>query len=198
MSMNPVSSLSTFIQAVGQAYVYITSTPTVAGSWALLGVTEGDIGLDEKYKFNDYVVPEWTGDTIHKRNVDGQTIQVTVPLIWGDSALYDSVSPTGSKGGGRSAPVPVSTKTVAIVPLTEVSTGLSYNGTSWAPAAPVHALWIPRATFEPGNYAFKHADGGKVIRTITIHGMFDDTQPENHKVYTIGDFAAQGITTWRV
>lgn len=199
MSLLPVSSLSTFIQALGQAYVYKTSTPNTAGTWQLIGVTEGEIGVNEKFKFNDYTVPEWTGDAIHKRMLDGQTVEVTVPLIWGDPALYDAVSPTGQKGGGRSAPVPVNTVTVAVVPIIEVGTGLGYNGTVWAPTAPVHALWIHKATFEPtGAIAFKHGDGGKVIRSVTIHAMFDDTKPENHKLYTIGDFAAQGITTYRV
>lgn len=196
--MLPVSSISSYIQALGKAYIYVAADPTSATSWALLGITEGDIGVDEKFNFNDYKLPEWTGDAIHARNVDGQDISITVPLIWGNTDLYDQVAPLGVKGGGYSYPQAVVPKTVAVVPLTEVGTGLTYNGTSWDPAAPAHAIWLHKATFEPGAYAFKHADGGKVIRQIGIKPMFDDTKPEGQKLYTIGDFTTQGISTYRI
>lgn len=198
MSMNPVTSLSTYVQALGKAYIYVTSTPTTAGTWQLLGITEGEIQVNEKYTFNDYKLPEWTGEAIHARNVDGQGLDITVPLIWGDPTLYDTISPVGAKGGGRSAPTAVTSRTVCVIPQVEVGSGISYNGTSWSPAAPNHAVWLHKATFEPGVYGFKNADGGKIIRPMTIHAMFDDTKPEGQKLYTIGNPVTQGITTYRV
>lgn len=196
--MNPVTSLSTYVKALGVAYLYSTATPTVAGSWALLGITEGDIAVNEKFHPNDYKLPEWTGDAVHERNIDGQTVDITAPLVWGDATLYDTLAPLGAKGGGRSAPTAVVTRSVCIIPRFEVGTSLGYDGTSWTPAAPAHAIWIHRATFLPGAYSFRNADGGKVMRHLTIEAMFDDTKPEGQKLYTIGDFATQGITTYRV
>lgn len=200
MSVTPVTSLSTYARALGKAYVYAAADPTTASSWALLGITEGDIAVEEKHKMNDYLLPEWTGDAVHARNIDGSSIHVTVPLIWGDPTLYDTLSPTGAKGGGRSAPIPVVTKTVLIIPLIEVdpALGLQFDGASWSPAAPEHAIWLHKASFEPGPYAFKHGDGGKVIRSIGIMPLFDDTKPEGQMLYTIGDPSTQGITTYRL
>lgn len=196
--LNPVTSISTYLQAIGKAYVYTATDPTSAASWALLGVTEGEIAVEEKMQYNDYKVPEWTGDAIHARNVDGMDISVTVPLIWGDATLYDKVMPTGQKGGGFSSPQAVVTRTVLVIPISEVGDGIEYDGVSWDPAAPVHAVWLHKATFEPGTYAFKHGDGGKIIRSVIIRPMFDDTKPEGQKLYTIGDPVTQGITTYRV
>jgi hypothetical protein len=198
MSVTPVTSLSTYAKAIGKAYVYVASDPTSAVSWQLLGITEGDIAVEEKHQFNDYTLKEWTGDAVHQRNVDGSSIHINVPLIWGDETLYDTLSPTGAKGGGRPAPIAVVTKTVLVIPITEVGTGLTFDGTTWTAAAPKHAIWLHKASFEPGTYAFKHAEGGKVIRTIGIMPLFDDTKPSGQMLYTIGDPAAQGITTYRL
>ncbi len=194
----PVSSISAYVQALGKAYVFVAADPTSTASWQLLGLTEGDIAVDEKFQFNDFTLPEWTGAAIHQRHVDGQEIQITVPLIWGDGSLYDKVSPSAVKGGGYSTPQNITTRTVLIIPLTEVSTGLTYDGTTWAPAAPAHAIWLHKATFEPGQYHFKHGGGGKVMRSIVVRPMFDDTKPNGQKLYTIGDPSTQGITTYRL
>jgi hypothetical protein len=200
MSVTPITNLSTYAKALGKAYCYVTSTPATAASWNLLGITEGDIAVEEKFQYNDYKLPEWTGDAIHSRDVDGSDIAITLPLIWGDSSLYDLVHPLGEKGGGRSAPTNVVPKTVLIVSLDEVGAGLSNgaDGQTWTPAEPVHAIWLHKAIFEPGPYAFKHSDGGKVIRSVIVRPMFDSTQPEGQMLYTIGDPYAQGVTTYRI
>lgn len=198
MPLAPVSSLSAYVVALGKAYVFVATDPTSTTSWQLLGITEGDIGVDEKHQYNDFKLPEWTGDAIHARTIDGSDIMATIPLIWGNAELYDAIAPNGVKGGGFSVPQAVATKTVVIIPLTEVGDGLTYNGTTWDPGAPVHAIWLHKATFEPGAYAFKHGDGGKVIRQVGIRPMFDDTKPEGQKLYTIGDPTVQGITTYRM
>lgn len=196
--LNPISDLSEYINALGKAYVYTAITPTSAASWALLGITEGDVQVEEGFQYNDYKLPEWTGDAVHERNVDGQSMKVVVPLIWGNSALYDTIAPSGTQGGGRSKPIAVETRTVLIIPAKEVGEGLSYDGTVWTPAAPAHAVWIHRAAFEPGSYSFKHGDGGKVIRSVGIMALFDDTKPEGQKLYTVGNPVTQGVTTYRV
>ena len=196
--LNPVTSISQYVKAIGKAYVYVASDPTTATSWQMLGLTEGDIAVEEKAKYNDFKLPEWTGDAVHERFVDGQDVDLKIPLIWGDATLYDTISPTGARGGGRSRPIAVVTYTVLVIPITEVDTGMSYDGTTWVPAAPSQAIWLHRATFEPGSYSFKHADGGKILRTIQVKGMFDDSKPEGQKIWTVGDPTTQGITTYRL
>jgi hypothetical protein len=198
MALNPVTSLANYVKAIGKAYIYAASDPTSTGSWALLGVTEGDIVVDEKFQYNDFKLPEWTGDAIHLREIDGQDITITLPLHWGDSALYAKVAPSGVKGGGRSKPQAIVTYTVGIVPFSEVGSGMTFNGTVWAPAAPVHAIWLHKATFEPGQYQLRHGEGGKVIRSVIVRPLFDSTKPEGQMLYTVGDFNAQGITTYRM
>lgn len=196
--LQPTNNVSAFIQAIGKAYIYTALDPTIASSWELLGLTEGDVGVDEKFAFNDYKLPEWTGDAIHERLVDGQDLTVTIPLIWGNADLYDKLAPLGVKGGGRSKPEKVVPRATLIIPIAEVGDGLANDGTGWTGgSAPVHSILLHRSTFEPGQYAFKHGDGGKVLRQIMVRPMFDDNKPEGQKLYTIGDPFAQGITTYR-
>jgi hypothetical protein len=199
--LNPVNGLSAFVTAIGKAFVYVATDPTTASSWSLLGLTEGDVGVDEKFNFNDFKLPEWTGDAIHARTVDGQDITVSVPLIWGDGNLYDTLNPVGLRGGGRARPTAVVTRTCLIIPVSEIGNGLE-NSTGLTSgyvggAAPVHAVWIHKATFEPGQYAFSNKDAGKTLRSITVHAMYDDTRPDGQKLFTIGDPFAQGITDYR-
>jgi hypothetical protein len=77
--LNPVTNLAQYVKSIGKAYVYVAADPTSTGSWALLGITEGDIVVDEKFQYNDYKLPEWTGDAVHYREIDGQDIHLTVP-----------------------------------------------------------------------------------------------------------------------
>lgn len=195
--LNPINNLSELVARMGKAYVYV-GNPFVASSMTPLGVTEGEIGVDEQFQYNEFKLPEWTGDAVHEADVDGQSLNVTVPVIMGAADHYNKVHPLGVKGGGRSAPMAVVETSALIVPIKEVGSGLSYDGTTWTPAAPEHAIWIWRATLKPGRYAFKHADGGKVIREVTITAMFDDARPEGQKLYTIGDPVTQGIGTVRL
>lgn len=196
--LNPVTDLSTYIAAIGTAYVFVSDDPTDAASWELLGITEGDLSVDEQFQYNDLKLPEWTGEAVHERKVDGQSISINIPLIWGDPALYDKVAPLGVKGGGRSVPVAVTTKTVLIIPRSEVGSGISLTAGTWAPAAPTHAIWLHRACFAPGQYSFRHGDGGKVIRQISVMPMFDNSKPEGQKLYTIGNPVTQGISSYEV
>jgi hypothetical protein len=193
MALNPLTSLSNYIRSFGQAYVY-TGNPFSTGGLTALGATEGEIQVEETFKYNDLTAPEWTGDTIHTRMLDGVNVKVTIPLIFGDPTVYTKISPDGSKSGGFASPQAVVTTSVVIMPFSDIPSTLSYNGSSWSPAAPVHAVWLWRAVPTPGRYSFKHADGGKVIREIVFDALFDDSRPSGHKVYSVGDPVAQGVT----
>lgn len=197
MAINALTGLANYIKALGQAYVFVGTTASTGGLTSL-GATEGEIQVEETFKYNDLKAPEWTGDAVHARKLDGQHIKVTVPIIMGDAAQYAKIHPLGVKGGGRSKPIAVVPTTLALVPFSECDPSLAYNGTVWTPAAPVHAVWIWKAIPTPGRYGFKHADGGKVIREISFEAMFDDTRPEGQKLYSIGDPVAQGVTSFLI
>jgi hypothetical protein len=144
MALNPLTSLSNYIRSFGQAYVY-TGNPFSTGGLTALGATEGEIQVEETFKYNDLTAPEWTGDTIHTRMLDGVNVKVTIPLIFGDPTVYTKISPDGSKSGGFASPQAVVTTSVVIMPFSDIPSTLSYNGSSWSPAAPVHAVWLWRA-----------------------------------------------------
>ena len=193
MSISPLTNLSTYIQAIGTAYIYIGTF--TSGGLDPLGPTEGEISVDESFQYNDYTLPEWTGEALHNRDVDGASLAITAPMILGDTTLYDKLNPLGQAGSGYSRPQPVVTTSVLIVPRNQVpDAGLSLTAGVWAPAAPDHCVFIWKATVEPARYAYRHQEGGKVIREVTFRPMFDDTMPEGYKLYTIGDPIAQGIT----
>lgn len=194
MSLNPLTSLSNYIKALGQAYVYV-GNPLATSGLAALGATEGEISVEESFDYNDLTAPEWTGKTVHTRMLDGQNVKITIPLIFGDPTIYAKIFPAGVKGGGRSKPTAVTTTSLVLMPFTDIPSTLSYNGTTWAPAAPVHAVWLWRAVPTPGKYGFAHPNGGKIIRSIVFDALFDDTKPEGQKIYTLGDPVAQGVAT---
>jgi hypothetical protein len=193
MAINALTSLSNYIRSFGQAYVFV-GNPFATNGLTALGATEGEIQIEETFKYNDLTAPEWTGDTVHTRMVDGVSVKITVPLIFGDPTVYTKISPDGTKSGGFAKPQAVVTTSCVIMPFSDLASSLSYNGTTWTPAAPTHAVWLWRSVPTPGRYAFKHDNGGKVIREITFDALFDDSRPDGHKVYTVGDPVAQGVT----
>lgn len=191
--LNP-TTLTEAVQRIGRAFVY-TGDPFTPGGLVSLGSAEGDIQADEQFEFNDVKTPEWTGDSSHSSYVSGQKAIVTLPLILkGDGSQLAKLSPTGQRGGGfgkQKAVVPVG---VLIIPEDEVSTGLSWSGSAWVPAAPKLAIWIWRAKIIPGPIIYKQTDGGKTTREVTIETMFDDARPDGYKLYMVGDPRTVGIS----
>lgn len=193
MAISAISGLSNYIRSMGKCYVF-TGSATVTGGLTALGATEGEVQVEETFKYNDLTAPEWTGDAIHARDLDGQNIKITVPIIMGDPTLYNRISPIGVKGGGRSKPTPVTTTTLLLMPVKELTSTMSLSGSTWTPTVPIHAVWLWKAVPMPGRWAFKHGDGGKVIREVVFEPLFDDTKPEGQKLYSLGDPVGQGVT----
>ncbi len=123
----------------------------------------------------------------------GEGVALAIPIIMGDPDLYTKLSPTGLAGGGSSSHQDVVTTSLVVIPDSEIGEGIGYAAGAWTPAAPTHALWIWRGHFTRGGPSFKQADGGKTIQTVNFQGMYRAANPEGHKVYTIGDPAAQGV-----
>ncbi|HEX2091818.1 MAG TPA: hypothetical protein VHG28_05415 [Longimicrobiaceae bacterium] len=194
-------NLQSALRSIGKGYVFV-GDPAATGPAGLrpLGATEGEVKVAFNQEFNDLKFPEYTGPAVHERRLTGENVTVTIPLILGDPALLDDVSPVGATGGGFSSQQPVKTTSLVIFPETEIRNGITYTaGTggaagTWTPAAPRNAVWIWRGHFVRPGMNYKQADGGKVIVETTFQAMYDGTRPEGHKLYTIGDPTAQGIT----
>jgi|GEM_PF-4632599 len=205
-------ALTAALQSIGSGHVYV-GTPFVADGLAPLGAKHGEVRVEITEDVSD-LTAEQTGPAVHQRTVMGLSARVTVPIILGDTALYAKISPTGTRGGGWSVPQPVVTTSVLLIPNLEVGGGLTNatgattgwtraegNGAaaaSGAGAAPVHAVWLWRAVPERGGWGFSYDDGGRTIVEVTFQAMFYAANPEGHKMFTIGDPTAQGITTIRL
>lgn len=192
-------NLQSALKSIGKGYVFVGSTST-AGGLRPLGATEGEIKVVFNQEFNDLKFPEYTGPAVHERKLTGENITVTIPLILGDPDLYDDLSSTNRTSGGFSSQQPVKTTTLVIFPESEIRDGIGYApgaagaAGTWTPAAPKNAIWIWRGHFNRPGMNFKQADGGKVISEATFQALYDGTRPEGHKLYTIGDPTAQGIS----
>jgi hypothetical protein len=198
-------NLQSALRAIGKGYVFV-GDPFTSGATGLkpLGATEGEIKVAFNQEFNDLKYPEYTGPAVHERKLTGENVVVTFPLILGDPDLWDDVSPTRSNGGGFSSQQSVRTTSLVIFPEPEIRSGLSYTAGAagaagtWSPAAPRNAVWIWKGHFVRPGVSYKQADGGKVVSETTFQALFDPTRPDGHRLYTIGDPAAHGITNLAV
>lgn len=184
--------LEAALKRIGKGAVFV-GDPFTAGGLLPLAATEGEITPTFAESFNDLTFPEYTGEIVHERQVMGEGVSLSIPIIMGDPALYAKLSPTGLAGGGHSSHQDVVTTSLVVFPYDEIGAGIGFGAGAWSPAAPEHAIWIWRGHFTRGGPMYKQPDGGKTIQTVTFQGMYRAANPEGHKVYTIGDPAAQGI-----
>jgi hypothetical protein len=100
---------------------------------------------------------------------------------------------------------------LAIIPDNEVAGGLSYNGTTWdrvagfgysgvsgAGAAPKNAHWFWKVNLSRGEATWSYENGGRMVVPVSFTCWFEGARPEAHKLFTVGDPVAQGITTLRL
>ena len=207
--------LTAALQAIGNAQVYI-GDPFTADGLSPLGAKNGAVTVDYGEEYSD-LTAEQTGPAVHQRTLLGVSASITVPVILGDAALYAKISPTGTRSAGWSNPQAVVTTSAVLIPDAEVGGGLQYrivgaattpswtrlagNGVAGATgdaAAPKHAIWLWRATPARPGASFSRDDGGRVVVDVTFTAMFDAARPDGHKMFTVGDPAAQGVTTIRL
>lgn len=190
----------------GRWAVYVGDAFT-AGGLVQLGVTEGDIDWEPMEAYRDLTLEEYTGAAPHDRAVVAEGVLVTVPLIIGPrvdagddgTAIYDKISALGDgSGGGFSTPQDAVETNLLLIPEFEVGAGLSYDGVAWSPAAPKHARWIWRAVPEATAITLAQTTNEKVIVSVPFRGLYADARPEGHKLYTVGNPVAAGITTVRI
>lgn len=203
MTISPFS-LSAALAAVGVAEVFI-GDPFTNGGMSSLGAVEGTITVNVPQETNPLTAPELTGGVGHQATTTLGDVNVVVPVILGDPAVFAKISPTGLASGGHSIPQKVIETSVLIIPRAEVGGSLNWDtvapgwartagngvaaGTSAAggAVAPKNAIWLWRAYPTFGGLPYSYGNGGKVIVEVTFHAMFFAANPEGHKVYTIGD-----------
>lgn len=188
MGIAPLT-LSSALKSIGVAQVFVGDPMhTGGGGMVNLGATEGAITFTPTETMNELTAPEYTGGVAHQATVVPGAITIAVPLIMGDATIFSKIMANGKKGDGFSSPQPVLPTTVLIIPITELGAGLAYAAGAWTPPGTLqNAIWLWRAFPTMGAMPFAYANGGKVITTVTFHGMFDASKPEGQKVYSIGD-----------
>jgi hypothetical protein len=194
--------LTTAIERMGPAEIFI-GNPLVGSGMASLGMLQGDRRGEIEYSDNKLTMPEYTGDMPHDvmKAVSKANVVGSVVLNGQGAAIWPKINPLGSNAGGNSNFKRAATTSVVLVPRSELGQSLTYSTVNnrWertnedgtvvtgAAAAPVHSLWLWKATVSHGNIPYSFADGGKSLIDVTFEGMFDPTKPEGAKVFYIGD-----------
>lgn len=194
-------ALSAAIEALGVARAFIGDPFTASSLDAL--PTEGAINVTAPQNLNRLTAPELTGEVAHDAWVIPGQITVTVPVIYTGAAQLASLSAHGSASEGYSGPQRPTYTSLVLIPLMEMNTGvdpatISYDGVTWAPAAPANSLWFWKVVPQRPDLSMAFDNGGKIILPVTFEVFYDNARPAGHRLFTVGDPVAAGITTVRV
>lgn len=191
MSVN-LPDLEAALAELGDAFILVGDPFTASGLVPLGAKDDADTTVEYNDEYSDATYANYTGPAVHGRLLRGNNPRITLPMVIGDHDLYATLSPIGSASGGHSTPQRVAETSLVLVPFTDFGDGpWSYDGTTWAPAAPEGALFFWRVSFERPGATFRSADGGKVIQEVPVQAMHYADNPEGHKLWThardIGD-----------
>lgn len=174
-----------------------------------LGDTEGDITVNPQSEVAGFTLPEHTGPAMHGAVHTGDNPTIEFPMFLADPDLMAIISPSGDANMGRSLRVPVTERTLVIIP-EEVFIGedgdgkparleLAFAGGVWTlggnPLTPAQeeamarSIWLWRGHFARPSRRFIGAAGeeSKNIETVTFQVMHHEDMPEGHKLATLGD-----------
>lgn len=197
-------TLTTLLKRLGPAEVFI-GNPMVADTMASLGRLQGDRNFEVEWEENNLTMEEWTGGLPHEQQLQVSAARITCSIVLNaeGAAIWPKISPTGTNGAGSLRFVVPAETAVLLIPITELGGSLNWNATGtpqWertlgngvpaatgATAAPVHAVWLWRATVRHGSIPYPWANGGKSMVDVTFTGMIDVTKPDGHMIYTIGN-----------
>ncbi len=128
---------------------------------------------------------------------------MTVPVIWTGPTILALLSAHGSNHEGYTNPQDPTYTSLVIFPLSELDNTadpptISYNGTTWAPGAPVNARWYWKVVPLRPDLSQSFERNGKIILPVTFNVFFDGARPSGHKIRTYGNPVTAGISTVRV
>jgi len=178
-----------------------------------LGNTEGEFNFEPNEEFSALTIPENMGPAVLKKYVTGAAPTAEIGVFVNPTSL-PVFSPTGAGSLGNMRQRRVKRYTLWVVPeqlfLKADSNGveqeveIALSGGVWTkdgqPFTPEDtrlfqlSLFGWDVHFERAAPIYRHEDGGKSLRTITIHFLQDLTKPDGHQIATVGaELAASEI-----
>lgn len=176
------------------------------------GNTEGELVPAANAEYSTLTLPENTGPAPIKKYLTGEapTFEIGVFASYEQLMIY---SPTGSASGGQMRQRKVREHTLWVAPemlflqeqtngtFTEVTVDPVLGTKDGSPFSTEDQRLFDLSTFfwkvhfERSMPAYRHADGGKSLMTITCTVLADFTKPDGHQLWTVGgDLATSGIS----
>lgn len=168
-----------------------------AHPWESIGAVEGDITENGGWNENALTALQ-TGDIPHQATVTSARVSLTIPVIAGGARFWKLVEPTGDEDGPPEVDTPVKEKSIFLIPRAEIGAGLSYEGSTWSPAAPINSLFFPRAYLSRGAVPRPRAGGGKSTVQVTATPLYYSAGPAGKRGWVRGDPVAKGYTTFKI
>jgi hypothetical protein len=199
-------TLSSALTGLYKAVPLIASNYTTVGGWTALAATEGEItvgGLGAP-EIQGLTAREHTGGMLHKANVLPPSPTINIPVLAGDSALWDKITPYGSADGVPDNPPAVATKSLWLVPLDawDGIASIGYDGATWTPAdSPTriaNAILFLKGFFTHDDFSYRFDEAGKSITMVHFTPMYDSAAPAGKRGWIRGNPVAKGLTTFRV
>jgi hypothetical protein len=170
-----------------------------------VGNTEGELDIEPNAEFSDLTL-EVTGPAILRRFLSGESPSFTLGVFPSPSSLK-LFSPTGRGSAGHGRRIPLREHTLWIEPeelfIGEDEEGLpvevpvTWDGVGDAflkDGEPLTeseqeladmSLVIWKATIERASPVYRHEDGGKSLREITVNLLQDFARPEGCQLYLV-------------
>lgn len=190
----------------GSTHAYWDGTGELFLKW--LCDTEGPVAFEPNPEFQRLTAVELTGAAPLRAKQQGEAPVLTIPAVYADPAVRKVLSATNNASGGYSTAIPVRELTLVVfaeelffnATNNKYDLTLDPNGGTWllggsaltTLSARKQALfglttWIWRCfpIKAPNNFA--HEDHGKSIESVSVEVMVDETKPEGHMLYTVGD-----------
>lgn len=202
---------------IGRAAIYAgdywDGTGDLLTTLTHIGNTEGEVNIEANEEYSMLTIPENMGPAALKKYVTGAAPSATLGVFVNPASL-GLFSPTGQGSLGNMRQRRVKERTLWIVPEqlfikpdgsgVEQEVELDLTGGVWTKDGDAFtaedtrlfnlSIFGWKAHFERALPIYRHEDGGKSLREITIHFLQDLTKPDGHQILTVGaELAASGI-----
>lgn len=189
--------------------------PTALGAvTSHIGNTEGAVDIAPNSEYSELTLPETSGPAAIKRYLTGDKPQFEIGVFPNPDNIA-IFSPTGKGSAGQQRRRPVKEHTLWIVPeelfLQEDNLGnmveveVTYAGGAFLKnGQPLTiaeqelvdmSMLVWRADFSRATPIFKHEDGGKSLKQITVMIQQDFTKPDGCQLYLmVGEASDYGIS----
>jgi len=170
-----------------------------------IGNTEGEASIEPNEEYSALTLPENLGPAALKKYVTGAAPSFSVGVFVNPNSL-SLFTPTGAGSMGNMRQRRVKERTIWIVPEqlfiapdgngVEQEVDISYDGAAFQKNGQGFSeednrlfglsVFGWKVHFERAMPVYRHEDGGKSLREITVHFMQDLTKPDGHQILTVG------------